>query len=237
MFEDSTFESTGRIRTRSRGWRMAAFLFNGSILLALVLIPLIYPEALPRQMMSMLLEAPPPPPPQPAPPPTPRQTFHGAPEMDRDQLTAPRMIPNTIARYSEPEAPAPGGFLAMDSSRDAASAADEAFRGQRHATIAPAAPTGPVRVPSTIVAGLLLNKTIPHYPPIAVAAHIEGTVILQATISTSGTIENLRVVGGPAMLQQAALDAVSNWRYRPYLLNGKPVEVETTVNVIFTLDR
>jgi protein TonB len=69
MFEDSTFESTGRIRTRRRGWMMAAFVFNGSILLALILIPLIYPEALPRQMMSMLLEAPPPPPPQqPAPP-------------------------------------------------------------------------------------------------------------------------------------------------------------------------
>jgi protein TonB len=147
------------------------------------------------------------------------------------------MIPNTIARYSEPEAPAPGGFLTIDPGSDVASAADEAFHGQRHATVAPVAPSGPIRVPSTIVAGLLLNKTIPHYPPIAVAAHIEGTVILQATISTSGTIENLRVVGGPAMLQQAALDAVSNWRYRPYLLSGKPVEVETTVNVIFTLGR
>ena len=58
MFEDSTFESAGRIRTRSRGWMMAAFLFNGSILLALVLIPLIYPEALPQQWMSVLIEAP-----------------------------------------------------------------------------------------------------------------------------------------------------------------------------------
>jgi protein TonB len=238
MFEDSTFESTGRIRTRSRGWMMAAFVFNGSILLALILIPLIYPEALPRQMMSMLLEAPPPPPAlQPAPPPTPRQTFHGAPEMDRGQLTAPRMISNAIARFGEPEAPALGGFLDMGPGSDAASAADEAFHGQRLATVAPAAPGGPVRVSSTVVAGLLLNKTIPHYPPIAVAAHIEGTVILQATISTSGTIENLHVVSGPAMLQQAALDAVSNWRYRPYLLSGKPVEVETTVNVIFTLGR
>jgi protein TonB len=147
------------------------------------------------------------------------------------------MIPDTIAQYREPEAPAPGGFLAMDSGPDAGASASDAFRGQRHATITPAAPNVPIRVPSTIVAGLLLNKTIPHYPPIAVAAHIEGTVILQATISISGTIENLRVVSGPAMLQQAALDAVSNWRYRPYLLNGKPLEVETTVNVIFTLGR
>jgi protein TonB len=62
-------------------------------------------------------------------------------------------------------------------------------------------------------------------------------VVLQATISKAGTIENLRVAGGPAMLQQAALDAVKTWRYRPYLLNGQPVEVETTINVIFTLTR
>jgi protein TonB len=58
---------------------------------------------------------------------------------------------------------------------------------------------------------------------------------LQATISTAGTIENLRVSSGPAMLRQAALDAVQNWRYKPYELNGEPVEVETTVNVVFTL--
>jgi len=60
-------------------------------------------------------------------------------------------------------------------------------------------------------------------------------VVLQATISKSGTIENLRVIGGPAMLQQAAMDAVRQWRYKPYLLNNDPVEVETTVNVIFSL--
>jgi protein TonB len=60
-------------------------------------------------------------------------------------------------------------------------------------------------------------------------------VVLQATISKTGSIEGLHVISGPAMLQQAALEAVKNWRYRPYLLNNEPVEVETTVNVIFTL--
>jgi protein TonB len=59
---------------------------------------------------------------------------------------------------------------------------------------------------------------------------------LQATISREGTIENLRVVSGPPILQQAAIDAVKQWRYRPYLLNGEPVEVETTINVDFRLD-
>ena len=83
---------------------------------------------------------------------------------------------------------------------------------------------------------MLIQKTIPVYPPIAKATRTQGTVELQATISKSGTIENLRVISGSPMLQQAALDAVQQWIYRPYLLNGQPVEVETTVNVVFRLD-
>jgi protein TonB len=85
------------------------------------------------------------------------------------------------------------------------------------------------------MAGNLLNKTMPQYPAIAKAARIQGTVKLEATISKNGTIENLRVLSGPPMLQQAALDAVRQWRYKPYQLNGEPTEVETTVDVNFTL--
>ena len=92
-----------------------------------------------------------------------------------------------------------------------------------------------VNISAGVAVGMLLQKTQPVYPPIAKAARVSGTVVLQATISKTGTIENLRVVSGPAMLQQAAMDAVKTWRYRPYLLNNEPVEVETTVNVIFTL--
>jgi protein TonB len=76
---------------------------------------------------------------------------------------------------------------------------------------------------------------MPVYPPIAKATGMQGTVVLQATIARNGTIANLHVVSGSTMLQQAALDAVRNWLYRPYLLNGEPVEVETTVNVVFKL--
>jgi len=94
-----------------------------------------------------------------------------------------------------------------------------------------------VRVSTAVQEGLILQKTKPAYPPIAIAAHVQGTVILAASISKGGTIENLRVISGPAMLQQSAVNAVSTWRYRPYLLDGQPVEVETTVNVVFTLGR
>jgi periplasmic protein TonB len=237
MFEDSTFESNGRIRTRSRAWMMAALVFNGSILLALILIPLIYPEALPRQVMSLLLEAPrPPAPQQPDAPPRQTERFHGVPQMEGATLIAPRRIPIAIAQITGPEAPAPMNGLPMGSDADGNAAAQEAFQAQRRVSVAPAAPKGPVHLSSGVVSGLVLKKTTPIYPPIAVAARVEGTVVLAATISAGGTIQNLRVVSGHPMLQQAALDAVSNWRYRPFLLNGQPVEVETTINVIFTLN-
>jgi protein TonB len=86
------------------------------------------------------------------------------------------------------------------------------------------------------MAGMLIHKVIPAYPPIPRAIRLSGTVVLEATISRTGAIENLQVVSGPQMLQQAAKDAVSQWRYRPYLLNGEPVEVETTVSVEFTMN-
>jgi protein TonB len=98
-----------------------------------------------------------------------------------------------------------------------------------------AAPPKKVNISAGVAIGMLIQKTTPIYPPIAKAARVSGTVILQAMISKSGTIEDLRVISGPAMLQQAALDAVKTWRYRPYLLNNEPVEVETTINVIFSL--
>lgn len=92
-----------------------------------------------------------------------------------------------------------------------------------------------VEVPAGVMAGMLLQKTDPEYPPIAKAARIQGTVVLQASISKSGSVEDLHVVTGQALLQDAALSAVRTWRYRPYLVNGEPVKVQTTINVIFTL--
>jgi TonB family protein len=103
---------------------------------------------------------------------------------------------------------------------------------------AQATPPKRINISAGVAVGLLIEKTNPViYPPIAKAARITGTVVLQATISKTGEVENLSVVSGPAMLQQAALDAVKTWRYKPYLLNGLPVEVETTVNLIFSLGK
>ena len=95
-------------------------------------------------------------------------------------------------------------------------------------------PTGPQRVSGGVIAGMAISQPQPVYPPIAKAAHVQGTVILHAVISKTGTIEKLTPVSGPQMLQGAAMDAVSRWKYKPYILNGEPVEVDTTINVNFT---
>jgi peptidyl-prolyl cis-trans isomerase A (cyclophilin A) len=92
-----------------------------------------------------------------------------------------------------------------------------------------------VNISAGIAQGMLVSKTQPVYPIDAKQAGVSGTVVLSAVIGKDGTVKDLQVVSGPDLLQQAAFDAVKMWRYRPYLLNGEPVEVRTTVNVIFIL--
>lgn len=94
---------------------------------------------------------------------------------------------------------------------------------------------GPVRIAGGIMAGRLISRKFPVYPPEAKAAHIGGPVILHAVIARDGTIRNLQVVSGPDILRQGAIDAVSQWVYQPYLLNGEPTEVDTTITVNFNL--
>jgi TonB family protein len=95
-------------------------------------------------------------------------------------------------------------------------------------------PEGAVRVSSGVMANLVASQPNPVYPPIARAAHVQGVVVLHAIISKEGTVEKLTVISGPPMLTQSAVDAVQKWTYRPYLLDGQPVEVETTINVNYT---
>ncbi|MGA8086269.1 MAG: energy transducer TonB, partial [Terracidiphilus sp.] len=90
-------------------------------------------------------------------------------------------------------------------------------------------------IPAALAADRLVAQLDPHYPPIAKAAGVSGTVVLRALITKDGRIGNLSVVSGPAMLQDSALEAVKLWRYRPYIVNNEPVEVTTTINVLFTL--
>ncbi len=105
---------------------------------------------------------------------------------------------------------------------------------------APVIPKPPVSAERTvrlshISEGDLVRKVLPAYPPLARSARIQGTVVLQAMIGKQGTIEDLRLVSGHPMLATAAIEAVRQWRYRPYILNGQPVEVETQITVNFSL--
>jgi protein TonB len=157
-------------------------------------------------------------------------------EMMNNQLTAPTKIPHNIQMVSEKEAPPSSfGVAGMEGMGGSDNGAMGGMFGNGNAPKVQVAVQKKINISAGVAVGMLIQKTIPVYPPIAKAARVSGTVVLQAIISKQGTIENLRVISGPAMLQQAAQDAVRQWRYRPYLLNNAPVEVETTVNVVFTL--
>jgi periplasmic protein TonB len=233
MFEDSTFESAHRIKSKSGRWMLVTGSINCAVLVVAILLPLIYPEALPSALMATVLTLPPPPPPPPPPPEV--HVVHVQSEMMNNQLTAPTKIPHNIQMVSEKEAPPSSfGVAGMDGMGGGNGAMGSMFGSGNAPKVQVAAPKK-INVSAGVATGNLIQKVQPVYPPIAKAARVQGTVVLQATISKTGTIENLKVVSGPAMLQQAAKDAVQQWRYRPWLLNNEAVEVDTTVNVVFTL--
>lgn len=95
----------------------------------------------------------------------------------------------------------------------------------------------PKKVDAKAVAVNLITKVPPVYPDDAKKAGITGSVVLGATIGKDGAVENLKVVSGPAELQQSAIDAVRQWKYKPFLLNGDPIEVETTITIVYTLKK
>lgn len=145
------------------------------------------------------------------------------------QLTAASQVPRG-GKSTPEDAPPPAGFgvAGLDGSADT-SALGSAFKSETKLKLAP------VTVSAGVAGGLLIRKISPVYPSIAKTARVSGTVVLAATISKSGFVTNLQVVNGPPMLRQAALDAVRNWQYRPYMLNNQPTEVTTTINVDFSL--
>ena len=94
---------------------------------------------------------------------------------------------------------------------------------------------GVVRVSQGVMAGLLVSKVPPEYPADAKQARIQGTVVMRVIVNKDGNVANIQLMSGHPLLAPAAIDAVKLWKYRPYFLNGMPVEVETQVHVNFTL--
>jgi protein TonB len=242
MFEDSLIESGGKLKTK-RLWTTLFSVFLQAILIGvMILIPLIYTEALPKQQLMTFLVAPPPPPPPPPPPaPTPQVVKIVQTDIQNGRLQTPSKIPQKVAMIKEEEAPPPvssmGGVMGGVPGGVPGGQMGGVLGGilASTPTAAPKLAVQRVRVSQGVSEGNLISQVKPPYPPMAKMARVQGQVVLQALISKQGTIQNLRVVSGHPMLVQAALDAVKQWRYRPYLLNGEPVEVETQITLNFSL--
>ena len=245
MFEDSLVESSGKLKTK-RGWTTSlSFIIQIALLGVLVLIPLIYTEALPKQAMATFLVAPPPPPPPP-PPPQPIQQVKVqkvVSEIENNALRTPTKIPDKIKMVKEEDTPPPQqnfagvvGGVSSGAPGGQIGGVIGGIVGSAPVAVPKVAAPQKVRISSGVMQGQLLNKVTPQYPQIAKAARISGKVVLAATISKNGTIEGLHVVSGHPMLVNAAMDAVKQWRYKPYILNGEPVEVETTIEVNFNMN-
>jgi periplasmic protein TonB len=243
MFEDSLIESGGKLKTK-RGWTsIVSFAIQFMIIGVMVLIPLIFTEALPKTVTLGFLVAPPPPPPPPPPAAAPVKIVKVIQtDIVNGQRRTPTKIPQKVQMIKEEEAPPPvmasagvvGGVPGGVPGGSMGGVMGSILSATP--TVAPKIATPQrVRVSAGVTSGLLIRKVPPTYPPLARQARIQGTVLLQAQISKTGDIENLQLISGHPMLAPAAIEAVKQWKYKPYLLNGEPVEVETQVQVNFTL--
>jgi protein TonB len=220
---------------------MVSFIIQMGIIGVMVLIPLIFTEALPKGQMMFLLVAPPPPPP----PPPPAAAVVHVKQIQTDivngELRTPTKIPQKVKMIQEDEAPPAmattgvvGGVPGGVPGGSMGGVIGSVLSGTPVAVPKIATPQR-VRVSLGVSQGLLIRKVPPAYPPLARQARIQGVVVLQAQISKEGNIINLQLISGHPMLAPAAIEAVKQWKYKPYLLNGEPVEVDTQVQVNFTL--
>lgn len=246
MFENSLIESGKNSMMHKRGpWAtVVSFVIEVALVCVLVLIPLIYTEALPGLQLTEYVVAP-------TPPPAPVQTAvtivatqtERSSDIDNGRLKMPTTIPirTVIIAEMEPPSAANANGWVVNSTGGPGNGRD-----MTASTFLPMINTRPVALPSIAVPprakvsegvtkGLLIREVQPNYPPLARQARISGKVQIEAVIAKDGTIENLHVIAGHPMLVQSALEAVRQWRYKPYFLNGTPVEVETQITVVFTL--
>jgi protein TonB len=245
MFEEMVVSNAKNKKTNKPWTVFISMLLQIAFLALLILIPLIYTEALPKTLMSSILLAPPPPPPPP-PPPAAVQVIHVKPVahlMEAGKLVAPKAIPKDIKIIKEEEAPPDvgAGMVGGVPGGVAGGSMGGVIGGVIGGAGSTAAPPPPKVTPKRITVGgnvqaaHLVNRVQPVYPPLARQTRISGTVKLHAIIGKNGAVEQLQVVSGHPLLVQSALDAVKQWRYQPTLLNGEPVEVDTEIDVIFSL--
>jgi periplasmic protein TonB len=241
MFADSLLDSPWANRSR-RGWTtLVSFAVQALAVGSLLLLPLLYTSGLPPLQFMAALVAPTPPPAAPPPAAHVRTANSAASNLTANGIpVAPRFIPRTIQQITETTPPPPpdlGVFGAPGGTGDRTTASGVWNSFGNGLTLAQPPPAPALRPPrvSRMMEGNLIYRVQPDYPALARIAHVQGTVVLHAVIGKDGTIKDLHVVSGPVLLVRAAENAVSQWRYRPYILNGDPIEVDTQVTVSFVL--
>jgi protein TonB len=249
LFEVSLLDSSVAQRKRRTWSTLLSFVLQLFLIGLLLLLPLWFTDALPKQQLLALLEAPPPPPPPPPPAastPAAAKVVKVTSNIANGRLRTPSRIPSRVQMIKEDEAPPPvatiggvvggvpggipggqmggviGGIITSSASLAAVPRLSQ-----------PAPAVQRVRVSQGVTKGLLIYRVEPAYPPLAKQARIQGVVVMTALIDKGGNVQNLQVVSGHPLLAPAAIEAVKQWRYKPFLLNGQPVEVETTVTVNF----
>ena len=246
MFSDSLLDFGGTRKRRAFA-TTTSFVFNCVAIGVMLIIPLLFTEDLPKAQLLTFLVAPPPPPPPPPPaaaaPKVVRQLETDV--LSTGALRTPSKIPTKVEMIKEEVAPPPmaatggvyGGVPGGIPGGQLGGVIGGIVNSAANVAVPKFVPVVPqrVRISQGVTKGLLIHRVEPAYPTLARAARVQGDVVLSAVIDVNGQITNLQLVSGHPMLVPAALEAVRQWRYKPYLLNGTPVEVETTITVIFSL--
>jgi periplasmic protein TonB len=243
MFAESLLETSWAQRARRSWTTLTSFGLQALIIGCLLLLPLWKTVGLPaaRVLSGPLSWGAPP-------PPAPRVQHQRTVTIVRSNLAdnvliAPREVPNHVAHIEEVVAPPQMSFDRPDTGVPGGTGTGgggpwkSIGDGLKPAIPLPVAPhaTGPTFRTSSMLEGMLIRKVQPVYPPLARTAHVQGSVLVYALISKAGTMENVHAISGHPMLVPAAVEAVSQWRYRPYILNSEPIEVETQITVNFFL--
>jgi protein TonB len=242
MFADSLLETSWDQRSRRRLITFTSLGLQSVVIGLLLLIPLLTTAGLPS---SRILQ----PPTSFGAPPEPARTIErqhrttvAKSNLADNVLIAPPSIPPVVAVINEVEPPPQvsyntgPGVVGSTGDGGGADLLNKLGIGR------PAGAPMPVTVPtirkfrpSSLLEGSLIRRVQPGYPPLARSVRVQGAVVLAAVIGKEGTIENLRLISGHPMLVPAAIAAVSQWRYKPYILNGEAIEVETQITVNFIL--
>jgi len=257
QFEDGTFQSsmieTNRLKSGTKGFNFFLSLFlNLTVLVTPVVAGLYFTDTINlKQFASTFLIAPPPPPP---PPPAPSVVSAKAPPTHRvfenaGKLLAPTAIPKNVAQIKEAPLPEdsgidgiPGGVPGGVAGGSMGGVIGGVIGGIRTAAVAPLAPKelkpkAPVRVGGRVREPQLVKRVEPRYPPLALATHLQGVVVIDAVLDENGNVVEMKVVSGHPLLIDSAMAAVKLWKYQPTYLNDQPVAVQMNIVVTFKLNQ